>query len=66
MCIWIFFEVILLFAFVPETFTPILLSRKARRLRKERGDERYHAEIEKQDKNLLQSIALSCYRPFRE
>lgn len=44
--------------FVPETYSPVLLKMKAVRLRKE--DERYYAPIEKHDRSVLRTIALSC------
>ena len=31
---------------LPETYVPVLLARKAQRMRKETGDERYYAPIE--------------------
>lgn len=64
MCIWVFVETILLALLVPETFTPILLKRKARRLREEIGDERYRAPIECENTHLLKRLAVSCYKPF--
>jgi hypothetical protein len=66
MCIWIFVETLLLVFLVPETFMPVLLKRKAERLRKETGDERYRAPMETQDKNIWKSLVVSCYKPFRQ
>ena len=34
------------------------------RLRKETGDERWKAAIEKTDKSILETVIRSCYRPF--
>ena len=62
--IWAAVMLALVGSFVPETFPPVLLRRKAIRLRKETGDERWHAPIEKMDKSILQTIIRSCYRPF--
>jgi hypothetical protein len=64
MCIWVFVETVLLALFVPETYGPILLKRKAWKLRKETGDDRYRAPIESEDKRLLRRLAISCYKPF--
>jgi hypothetical protein len=66
LCIWVFVETALLVLFVPETYTPILLKRKAKRLRNETGDERYRAPIELEDKRLLRRLIISCYKPFGE
>ncbi|KAG8896612.1 hypothetical protein FRB99_008801, partial [Tulasnella sp. 403] len=50
---------------VPETYTPTLETRKARRLRKETGDMRYHSALERSTKGLLNTIVVSCYKPFQ-
>ncbi|RAL13079.1 MFS transporter [Aspergillus homomorphus CBS 101889] len=50
--IWSSVQCLLVLCFVPETYHPVLLRRKARRLRKETGDERW--------KTVLRSL----YRPF--
>jgi len=62
--IWTFVEIVLLLLFVPETYKPVLLKRKAQRLRKETGEERYFAPMEKSDKSIIRTIAFSCYKPF--
>ena len=36
------------------------------RLRKETGDQRYYAPMERENTSLLQLTIISCYRPFRE
>jgi hypothetical protein len=36
------------------------------RLRKETGDQRYYAPMEKENISLLRLTIISCYRPFRE
>jgi multidrug resistance protein len=56
---------LLLFFFVPETYAPVLLRRKARALRKETGDERYKAPIEMMNKSVTKTVILSCWRPFQ-
>ncbi|KAI2461902.1 hypothetical protein LOY97_000821 [Ophidiomyces ophidiicola] len=69
---WVFY-VLLLWAgaigiaivlFVPETYHPVLLRRKATRLRKETGDDRWIAPIEKLDRSLVQTVLRSIYRPM--
>ena len=54
----------LLAAFVPENYHPVLLRRKAMKLRKETGNGRWKAPIEIMQKSILQTILRSCYRPF--
>ena len=62
--IWTGVMLVLIVLFVPETYHPVLLRRKAIKLRKETGDERWHAPIEKMERSILQTIIRSCYRPF--
>lgn len=50
--------------FVPETYHPVLLRRKAIKLRERTGESRWQAPIERMDRSILQTIARSCYRPF--
>jgi len=56
---------LLLFFFVPETYAPVLLRRKAKKLRKETGDERYKAPIEMMNKSVTKTVVTSCWRPFQ-
>ena len=49
---------------VPETYHPVLLRNKARRLRKDTGDPRWQAPIEVMDRSISQTILRSCTRPF--
>lgn len=49
--------------FVPETYHPVLLRNKARKLRKETGDERWKAAMEKTNKSISRTIAYSLLRP---
>jgi len=49
---------------VPETYHPVLLRNKARRIRKDTGDERWQAPIEIMDRSITQTIVRSIYRPF--
>lgn len=45
------------FASLPETFAPYLLTLKARKLRRETGDERYHSPLEKASHTGLKRLA---------
>ncbi|EIM86273.1 MFS general substrate transporter [Stereum hirsutum FP-91666 SS1] len=63
--IWSFVQTIALFAFVPETYKPVILKRKAQRLRKTTGNLNYYAPLERTNKNLVTAVAISCYRPFQ-
>ena len=49
--------------FLPETYTPAILKQKARKLRRETGNEHLHTEFE--DKKLSQLLAVALVRPFR-
>jgi multidrug resistance protein len=53
--------------FVPETFHPVLLARKAALLRKETGDSSYRSasEIAIAKKSVSGAVMQSCYRPFQ-
>ncbi|EEP76107.1 conserved hypothetical protein [Uncinocarpus reesii 1704] len=50
--------------FVPETYHPVLLRRKAVSRRKQTGDDRWIAPIEKLDKSLVKTVLRSVYRPM--
>lgn len=63
--IWAGVMEILIFLFVPETYAPVLLRRKAQQLRKETGDERWQAPIEKMDRSVGRTVLWSCIRPFQ-
>ncbi|KAG5730017.1 hypothetical protein E4T56_gene20192 [Termitomyces sp. T112] len=63
--IWVFIQYIALFILVPETYTPILLRKKARRLREDTGITTYWAPLDRENSHLLTAIAISCYRPFQ-
>ena len=58
--IWAFIQWMLVCLFIPETYHPVLLRNKARKLRKESGDERWWAPIEK----LNRSIPLVQYLAY--
>lgn len=64
MLIWAAVQLVLIIVFTPETYHPVLLRRKAIKLRKETGDDRWHAPIEKMNRSILQTVIRSCYRPF--
>ncbi|KAI0301206.1 MFS general substrate transporter [Multifurca ochricompacta] len=63
--IWSFFQLVALFLFVPETYSPVILKQKARRLRNATGDRNYYSPLEKENINLTRSILLSCYKPLQ-
>ena len=44
---------------------PVVLRNKARKLRKDTGDERWKAPIEKANKSLVRTVGLSLLRPFQ-
>ncbi|GKZ24998.1 hypothetical protein AbraCBS73388_012022 [Aspergillus brasiliensis] len=59
-----FIQSILVIIFVPETYAPVLLRNRARKLRQDTGDDRWMATIEKLDRSVLQTVLHSLYRPF--
>lgn len=65
MCIWSGLLVLAVVLFVPETYEPVLLRKKAQRLRKETGDSRWYAPIERDGRLLARSILTSSERPFK-
>ncbi|TAQ85472.1 hypothetical protein B7494_g6211 [Chlorociboria aeruginascens] len=48
---------------VPETYHPVVLRNKARKLRKETGDDRWKAPMEKTNKSITKTIGNSLLRP---
>lgn len=62
---WIFGQCILLLIFVPETYAPVLLKRKAARLREQTGNPKYYAPLDKRQGSLASAILISCYKPFQ-
>ena len=54
----------LISALVPETYHPVLLRRKAIKLRQDTGEQRWKAPIEVMDRSITQTVIRSCYRPF--
>jgi MFS family permease len=63
--IWSFVLWVLLILFVPETYHPVLLRNKARKIRAETGDERYKAPMEMTNKSIPRTVLMSLYRPFQ-
>jgi len=50
---------------VPETYHPVILRSKARKLRKETGNERWIAPMERMSKSIPRTIAYSLLRPMQ-
>ncbi|KAF4974339.1 hypothetical protein FZEAL_8737 [Fusarium zealandicum] len=50
---------------VPETYHPILIRNKARKVRKETGDDRWQAPNEKIQKSVVSAVSRSLLRPFQ-
>jgi MFS family permease len=49
---------------IPETYSPAILVAKAGRVRKETGDERYYAPLEKAERNLKSTLEGILLKPF--
>jgi len=64
MLIWSTLEFLCIYLFVPETYNPVLLRRRAVQLRASTGDPHY-APIEKLSRSIPRTIAWSCLRPFQ-
>lgn len=64
--IWSFVQLILVIALAPETFAPHLLINKARKIRKETGDDSFYTQHERElaEKSLTKTIAISSSRVF--
>ena len=62
--IWTGFQGALIALLIPETYHPVLLRAKARKLRKETGNN-YQAPIEKMSRSIPKTILWSCIRPFQ-
>ncbi|KAH9979930.1 major facilitator superfamily domain-containing protein [Lactifluus volemus] len=62
---WSFVQTIALICFVPETYVPVILKRKAQRLRETTGNQHYYAPLEREYISLGHAVLLSCYRPFQ-
>ena len=62
--IWIAVTLALLLTFVGETYDSELLRRKAVRMRKETGEERWVAPVEKLDRTFAAALKKSIKTPF--
>ncbi|SCZ92534.1 BZ3500_MvSof-1268-A1-R1_Chr5-2g07952 [Microbotryum saponariae] len=51
--------------FLPETYVPYLLHNEAKRLRKETGDERWHAPMDNKQETTKEVINRTILKPFR-
>jgi hypothetical protein len=63
--IWSGVQLALIVICVPETYHPVLLRHKAQKLRKETGEEKWVAPIERMDRSIAQTVLWSCIRPFQ-
>lgn len=64
MLIWTGVLVVMIVLFVPETYKPVLLKKKAARLRKTTGDNRFYAPLERDPTSLFESTVMSCKKPI--
>lgn len=62
--IWSGIMVVAITLIVPETYMPVVLRNKARKLRKTTGDERWKAPIEFHERSIFWTVVRSLYRPF--
>ena len=63
--LWSGVQLTLIVAFVPETYHPVILRRKAIAFRTQTGEQRWHAPIEKLDRSVASTVMWSCIRPFQ-
>ncbi|KAJ5169286.1 uncharacterized protein N7500_002069 [Penicillium coprophilum] len=61
--IWTGVLLVSMILLVPETYHPVLLRRKAQKLRQETGDDRWKAPIEKMQRSVARTVVRSMYRP---
>lgn len=59
------FCLVAIFFTLPETYGPVLLARKAQRIRKETGDERYYAPIEARNVPIGRRLYNILAMPFK-
>ena len=64
--IWSAVTLALLLLFVRETYSSELLRRKAVRMRKETGEQRWIAPVEKLDRTFVEALKKSVKTPFSE
>ncbi|KAI6086587.1 MFS general substrate transporter [Hypoxylon rubiginosum] len=65
MIIWAFALMVMILVCAPETYHPIKLREKARKMRKETGDDRWKAPMEKSTKSVPRAVGTSLLRPFQ-
>ncbi|KAI2620156.1 MFS general substrate transporter [Hypomontagnella submonticulosa] len=65
MIIWAFALLVMIFFFAPETYHPIKLREKAIILRKETGEDRWKAPMEKSTKSVARTVGRALLRPFQ-
>ncbi|KAI5464641.1 major facilitator superfamily domain-containing protein [Mariannaea sp. PMI_226] len=63
--IWSFAIMLCITFFVPETYHPVLLRNKAKKLREESSDDRWFAPSEKVKRSVLSAVGHSLLRPFQ-
>jgi multidrug resistance protein len=63
--IWTAVQLAMITLLVPETYPPVLLRRKAERLRKETGNGAWTAPIDKLDRSISKTVMWSCVRPLQ-
>jgi multidrug resistance protein len=63
--IWTFVLALAIILLVPETYSAVLLRKKAKRLRKSTGDNRYYAPIERAQKSILEVLRHHSYTPIK-
>ncbi|KAM4062962.1 major facilitator superfamily protein [Hirsutella rhossiliensis] len=63
--IWTFALWVAIIFFVPETYHPILLRNKARRLRAETGDDRWIVPADMVERSVTRAVGRSLLRPFQ-
>lgn len=63
--IWAGIQLALIIFFVPETYHPVILRKRAIELRKQTGEPRWQAPIEKLDRSVAKTVMWSCIRPFQ-
>ncbi|KAH7312401.1 major facilitator superfamily domain-containing protein [Stachybotrys elegans] len=63
--IWAFVLLVAIAVLVPETYHPIILRKKAQKMREQTGDDRWHGPGEKVQRSVLTAVGLSLLRPFQ-
>ncbi|KIM23576.1 hypothetical protein M408DRAFT_332296 [Serendipita vermifera MAFF 305830] len=63
--IWATVELALLVFAVPETYSPVLLKRKAHHLRQQTGNKQLRAPLELDNRSIGKTVLMSCTVPFK-